>query len=325
MKRFFVFISLIVAMSPVIARADKPLPFVVAIGCPSRDNSVALDPKIARSLADQLKRDGKIDIGSADGSNPQAVVPNVMNTIMDQVKTYGDGSSTDSGQATLPIDQDLVNIVVEQLNDNGRFRVVRFDTSLPMVQKAISEKKLSQKVADAAYDPVNTLEIARSMGADYALRVQGYIVDANVNLVVELISVNGTGRYLASSGSVITYGIGSRAAINRKNALSTAASDSVSQIIIQVFGQGALLEGPIAAPVLPLAQANTNSSTAQRDTVSEYALAMRQSDAYIGTHDPTNAVIELRRAINLKPGEIANPIEAGGPVLQSRHDRGGHR
>lgn len=213
------------------------------------------------------------------------------------------------GEQSVPADSEVVAAVIEHLRRVGSVEVLAFNPDLPAVTRAIMERRLEQDILSKILDVQTAARVAGILGAQYALGIQGSVIGDKVSVALELLKVPGGGSWASGAESMIAEGRGSRAAVNRANAVSTAASSAVSQIVILAFGQSALLEPPAppAEPSVPLptAPASPEEPEAARDTSAEYIARIRQVDAYVAKHDLPNAVVELRRVINLEPDNAA--------------------
>jgi len=221
-----------------------------------------------------------------------------------------------AGDDSAPSDSEVVAAVVEQLRNTGRAEVFAFSPDLPTVARAVMERRLSQELLKQPSDPQKAVQIAAALGAQYALRVQGSVVGAKVSVNLELLKASGGGRWTASSESEISQVAGANEALVRNNAVYTAASSAVSQIVILGLGQAAVPESakpptePL--PALPSVPSAPKETAAPRDTAAEYAQLIRQADSYVAARDLPNAIMELRRAINLEPADVALRVRLAG-------------
>ena len=197
--------------------------------------------------------------------------------------------------------------VIEQLRQSGKFDIFVFSADLPTITRAIMERKIS---ADAVKNPASAEKavlIARALSADYAVLIQGSVDGSKAKVTLGLLKVP-EGRWTTTAESEISGSEGPRAAMNRNNAISTAVSSAVSQILIEAFGGLPEPEPVVAAPkvvetqvIAPEAPPKTAQAEPARDVTSEYNAIIRQVDSYAAKGDLRNAVIELKHAVNLEP------------------------
>lgn len=214
-----------------------------------------------------------------------------------------------------PSERDVVGGVIERLSDFGQATVLAYSPDLKTVTRAVLEKRLTQSMIEKI-DPERAAQIAVAVGADYALCVQGDTTGADINVVLEMRKLPANGRWVSSARGQIAEGTGPRAEVNRQNAIITAASAAVSQILILTFGQDAVLKAsahpveppPVETPTPVIAM----TPDVPRDAVAEYNDAMKQVDEYAAKHDIPNVIIGLRRAINISPNEISPRVKLAG-------------
>lgn len=225
--------------------------------------------------------------------------------------------SVTAGDPPVASDPEIIAAVAEYFQNAGKLDVVAFNPDMPAVTRAVMEKKLESGLLIRPSDPQKVVQIASALGAKYALRIQGSVVETKVNVSLELLKVPGGGRWSATATGEIVDVRGAKKELTRRNAISTTASSAGSQIIIQAFGQDAALDmvakpetkteeivpnttpPPIAPPPIPTAPEKP------RDVTAEYNLLIKQVDAYEVKGDTANAIVELRRAINLQPNQTA--------------------
>jgi len=209
-------------------------------------------------------------------------------------------------------DSEVVASVIEQLRASERVDVLAFSPDLPTVARAVMERRLTRDLVNKASDPQRAVQIASVLGAAYALRIGG-LVTTKVTVDLELLKSPGGGRWIASAESDIAEGAGQVKTINRTNAISTAASSAVSQIVILAFGHGGSIQQTWpAVQAASRREALESERTAPRDPAAEYAQIMKQVDAHAAKGDLPSAITELRRAINLKPEEVALRVRLAG-------------
>lgn len=222
-------------------------------------------------------------------------------------------------------DSEVVATAIEHFRSMSKADVYAFNRDLPVVTRAVLEKRLSQQLLDQTADPVKALQVAGVLGADYMLSVGGSVSGGKASVSLELRKVSGDGKWTASSESLIAGSTDS--AVNRSNAISNAASAAVSQIVIEAFGEevilgdipatqpGAVATSPSTAPPAPkpsaespvqsasqaTAPAGPTETAPTRDTTAEFNKLIKEADAYEAKQDLPNAVMALRRAINLEP------------------------
>ena len=209
---------------------------------------------------------------------------------------FGDGNSEVSAS------------VIEQLRKSGKFDIFAFSPELPTVTRAVMERKITADVVKNPSDAAKVALIAHALGAKYAVRIQGSVNGSKATVTLELLKIP-DGSWTTTAESDIAAGDGPRAAINRNNAISTAVSSAVSQILIEAFG-GLPEPKPVIEPPKPEPQViapapseprKTTEIQPTRDITAEYNTILKQVDSYVTRGDLRNAVIALRAAINLQP------------------------
>ena len=217
------------------------------------------------------------------------------------------------GDSQTPSDPEAVAAVIERLKAAGQLNILPFSRDLPVVTRAVIERRLDQQTLNQASDPKKAIRIAAAVGAGYALCVQGSVAGSKVTISLQLLKVSGGERWVSASEGEIAQG-GAKADVNRSNAILTAASSAVSQLVISAFGQGAALNIAPPAAGTPTSQP-TDAAPAPRkaeetrDTAAEYAKLIKQAEVYVAERDLPNAIMDLRRAINLKPDEPAPRVQ----------------
>ena len=207
-----------------------------------------------------------------------------------------------------PTDPEIASVTAEQFRKTDRVDVLAFNPNLPAVVRAVMENHITQDIVNGASDPKNAMQLAGALGAQYVLQIKGTVADSKVDVTLELLKVPSGGRWETTMGSNIQPG-GPRPALNRSNAILTAAGSAVSQIVILAFTQGALTsanpqtnESTITLPAAPIASEDAGTA---RDIVAEYVELIKQVDAYVIKRDLPNAIVTLRKAINLEPDKSA--------------------
>jgi len=207
--------------------------------------------------------------------------------------------------------------VIEQLRNSGKFDILTFNPDLPTISRAVMEKKIPSDAVRNPSDAEKATLIARALGAQYAVRVQGSVSGSTAKVTLELSKIP-DGRWITTAESEIAGGEGPRAAANRINAISTAASSAVSQLFIEAFGglpePSPAVEAPPAAPDTPSPAPSapespkTVETTPVRDITAQHNDIIRKADSYAAKGDLRNAVIELKRAVNLEPDKLETRV-----------------
>ncbi|MFA6666040.1 MAG: tetratricopeptide repeat protein [Armatimonadota bacterium] len=203
-------------------------------------------------------------------------------------------------------DPDILEAATGLMRGMSRVDSLGFSPKLPDVARAVLEGRISRDKVENVASPQDAAEIAGVLKVDYILCVQGSASGNSVSVSLEMRRCAGDGRWVASSGSSIPEVVGANAAANRINAIVTATSTAVSQIIIQALGQDAL--------VSPLAKGNEQparvpSAGKTHNIDAEFDGFLKQADDYIAAKDMPNAVMALRWAINLKPDKLGPRIK----------------
>ena len=210
-----------------------------------------------------------------------------------------------------PSEADVVMGVFEQMNNSGLVKVLVFNRDSKTLARAILEKKITQDVVNEVSNPQKAAQVAGALGADYALCVQGTTVESDISIFAQLLKAPAGENWMsASRGKIADSG---PKPVNRDNAISTAASSAVSQVFIMAFGQESVMQAGISTPKnlvsSPLIPMTTDTP---RDTAAEYADIIKRVDAYVAKKDLPNAIVELRRAINLQPDKAEPRVKLAG-------------
>lgn len=148
--------------------------------------------------------------------------------------------ATNAGSGA-PVSMEITAAVTDQLVRSGRVEVVAFNPEMPSIARAILEKRLQKQAVDEYWLPKNANQIAQVLKTEYALCVTG-VTDADKATVnLELVKVPSGGDWKTNADSVIITG--PRVGTVRSNAILTASSSAVSQIILDAFGD--------SGPLLP--------------------------------------------------------------------------
>lgn len=212
------------------------------------------------------------------------------------------------GEAEMPSDADVVGAVKAFLMDSGRVEVITFHPEHPTIVRSVLEGKLKREVIGRASDPRKAAEIARAVGAAYALIVRGAVVGNEVGVALQLLSSRGAGQWTAGSESRVAPGTGPTQQRNRKNAISTAASAAVSQLGALAVGRFAphVSDKPIGYSAPPPTPVETSPA---RDLTAEYTAHIRKADIYSERGDVPNMIYELRQAVNIEPQTVSIRIK----------------
>ncbi len=204
-------------------------------------------------------------------------------------------------------DSDVLDSVRLHLAAAKKYRVIAFDRENPTIARFIMERGLASELYKKMADPAVVRDLAGIVGATHVLAVHGEVSSDTVRVGLRLTRLGGRGEWSSSAESDIAQVGGPQAQMNRRNAISTAASSPVSQIDLAAFPNAQPgVESPIAVSptVIPTVEASLEQS-APRDISAEYAACLSAADSYIGKGDLPNAIQELRQAVNLQPKTVA--------------------
>jgi len=227
-----------------------------------------------------------------------------------------------AGQDQSPSDPDVVVAVAEQLKSSRLVDILSFNPDLPAVARAILERRLDAEALNQISDPKKAILIASSLGGKYAVQVLGTVRENKVTISIQITNTSGESwASVADSEIATTEG---RPDVNRMNAIRTAASSAVSQVLIGAFGQDAVLESPkavsketeSAATAREDLQATASvkvSPSVGRDKMpdgprnieAEYAQLEKLITQYVSAKDYPNVITSLKRAVDLKPSDIS--------------------
>jgi Flp pilus assembly protein TadD len=208
-----------------------------------------------------------------------------------------------------------VTSVVQQIAATGRFRMMTFSTALPVVARSIAEKRLPMDTEAKVADPNFAIQVAQLMGASYALCIVRSVTPvpssdpgtpSGMKVVVKLTLIKSGGkRWASEADSTIPHKVGTKDEASVAFASSSAATTAVSALMARAFGS--------VAPVIPTSvsplEAVTTVTMPERNIDSEYEQSMKDVERYISDKDSANAVVELKKAISLKPTKSQPRIE----------------
>lgn len=231
-----------------------------------------------------------------------------------------------------PVSLEITAAVLDQLAKTGQVETISFNPDLPNITRALMERRLSKDVVDNAWEPKNAARIAGTLQAQYAVCLKGSVVDNKVTVTLDLVKAPSGGQWTSKAESeIIAGGAQTRA---RSNAISTAASSVVSQIMLEAFADSEpillpkpAVESPTPAPaaatpaasVTPTPAVSTNTPDTPprkpvevRDVTAEYNQSMKQVDVYLAKNDLRSAAVELRHAVNLDPRKAVTRLRLAG-------------
>ncbi|MHB0997932.1 MAG: tetratricopeptide repeat protein [Armatimonadota bacterium] len=190
--------------------------------------------------------------------------------------------------------------VMSQLAATGKVDVLPFNPDHAAIQRAIIEKRMKQEVIDNLTDEGNLIQIAKVIGADYALRIQGSTNGKKVDVALEMIRIQKSAKWISAAASDIEEATGPRTEVNRKNAIFNAVGSALSQIMILTFGQKEMAN---SSSVTDSAPTIIEIPVTARNIQDEISIFVKQADVLIAQKNIPGAIYELRRAINLQPNK----------------------
>lgn len=210
-----------------------------------------------------------------------------------------DSTPSSSKPVIMTCDPVIADEVIAQVKASGKMDVITYSSDNAAIQRAILEKHIKLEAADNPADEKNAYQIARALNADFVLRMQGSISLEKVNIALEMVDIHKMQKWASASGSDIQVTSGPQAQESKRNAISNAASTTVSQILILGLGQKEMLNAaPVTAPTVNLPSAETPGKRNIQSDVDKY---LKQSDIAIEKKDVPSAIYALRCAINLQP------------------------
>lgn len=211
------------------------------------------------------------------------------------------------GEGAAVGDLDAVDAVGMYLSATGKVDVITFDIENPTIARYIMERKLGDDYLDKIAEPQTAKEIAGLLKADYILSVHAEIRPNAALVALRLAKTSGRGEWTSGAESGIAQGEGPSGAINRKNAINTAASSAVSQIDIAAFDklQPKSTFVVVDAPTATTAVATPVEEPSTRNLVAELTSHMNAAEAYAKRDDRLNAIYELRQAVNIEPKTVS--------------------
>jgi len=231
-----------------------------------------------------------------------------------------------------PVSLEITAAVVDQLAKTGQVETLSFNPELPNITRALMEHRLSKEMVDNAWEPKNAARIAGTLQAQYALCLKGSVADSKVTVTLDFVKAPSGGQWTSTAESDIVAGGGQNR--SRNNAISTAASSVVSQIMIEAFGDTEPIlplkpaavtsappmtptpaistETPASPPAEKAAEAPPRKPIEVRDINAEYNQSMKQVDVYVAKNDLRSAAMELRKAVNLAPDKPTARLRLAG-------------
>lgn len=221
-----------------------------------------------------------------------------------------------TGDKTMSGNDIVASAALQQLSAVDKFQIVLFNPGLPVIARAIIEKRLPSDALTKTTDPKIAAKIAGIMNAPYALcvfcsitppKAQGdKSMGDDVVVILDLTKLAG-GNWVSKSGSRAQYSIGTKPEDIISMAASTAASGAVSGLVVQAFGEDAPFFTP-AEPYAPVAEP-VQVTVVTRNIDVEFAQSVSEADAALATHDTVTAIAALRKAINLKSDQMQPRIK----------------
>ena len=225
----------------------------------------------------------------------------------------------------------MASAALDQIKSLDRFRVVANGLSLPPVARAIAEKRITNELLSRLSDPGIASQIAAIAGADYVLGVSTSVVPVtssngkpegnSASVTMDLTKV--TGEHWSHRGdSVIANIVGPGSDKKVFLAGSTAASMALNGLMIEVFPELGNVER-VGQPLIPAADLkDTHESTPAspanisvepkaeqgRDVYAEYKARMASVEDELAKGNRENAIVELKRAIDLDPMIVESRI-----------------
>ncbi|HEY3297623.1 MAG TPA: tetratricopeptide repeat protein [Armatimonadota bacterium] len=197
--------------------------------------------------------------------------------------------------------------VIKYLGATGKFQMITFNPALPVVARAVLERRLPGDVEKRIADPAIETQVAKMMGASYALYINpsvaqdaGQSAGKKVVVNLSLLKLEG-GKWSSRAESNVAEGAGTTDDARIAMAASTAASAAVSGLVIQAFGEDSPFVQPDNPKVVSALDVVARVSEPVRNIDEEYAQSMAHTDEYLSSDDTGNAVVELKRSIALKP------------------------
>lgn len=238
-----------------------------------------------------------------------------------------------------PVSLEITAAVLDQLAKTRQVETLSFNPELPNIIRAVMEHRLSKDMIDEAWDPKNAVRIAGTLQAQYALCLKGDVADNKVTVTLDLIKTPSGGQWTSTAESGIVAGGGQNR--SRSNAISTAASSVVSQIMLEAFGDTEPIlslkppvetptpavetsappmtptpaistETPASPPAGKAAEAPPQKPIEVRDINAEYSQELKQVDVYVAKNDLRSAAMELRKAVNLAPDKPTARLRLAG-------------
>lgn len=232
------------------------------------------------------------------------------------------GIKPEDGNTPMLMNMDVIAETIQELRSSGKVDILAFNPELPVVARAVMEKRLKPEMLANLTEPAspNLAKIAGAIGGAYALFIRAPIMEGKIHVTLDLAKAPTGERWSGVSESIIAGGRGPRSDTNRRNAVLTAVSAAVSQIMIQAFGKTLEITPPTPVVEAPPAPVNevipapdkpkpdthkppiaVKPQKPVRDIDAEYLQVTKNADAYETKNDLPNAIVELKKAVNLDP------------------------
>lgn len=202
-----------------------------------------------------------------------------------------------SGNNNEQTDAEIVAGVIQHMRAAEIATVLSFSPELPIVSRAVLEHRVDQRILNQITDYKKASQVARVVGARYAVCVRGSIVKDTVRVILDLVDVPSGEHWAVAAESQIPGGAPAGSLI-RSNAISNAASSAVSQLVIAALGKKTF------TPAKPVSENPPSSTERKRNLDAEYNDAMKQAKEARGGRNFRTAIFALKCAINLRPENI---------------------
>jgi hypothetical protein len=226
------------------------------------------------------------------------------------------------GDNKTPSDGTIVGAAYGFIQTMARTNAMMFSGEIPAVNRAVMEKRLASDVLEKPVEMKDAVDIARILKADYALCVKGSVSGKKVDVNMDLLSVKG-GSWHSWAGSEIAQVPGTSFQVNRNNAIITATSAAVSEIIIKAFGQSALQDVSVKPGAYDASSGGGDAGAVKpsggvsRDIGPEYTQLVKQADKYLAKGDTVNAILAMRAAINVDPLNVNPRLRLAGMYMDA--------
>jgi len=197
--------------------------------------------------------------------------------------------------------KDATAAIKTYFRETDKVDVILFDPEVPTIKRAVMENAIRTEDLKSAVSPDQRLKIALAIGADYAASGTVLFEKDQITMSVWLGQVKPKRIWEKRSSASAASPALQPTPMNVANALQSAASSAVSQIVSEVFGGISVAKPRTTQPHRnPLEEGSPALDAGKR---------VEQGDNFLKQGDTARAIMEYRRAVNMEPRNVGTRIK----------------